>query len=84
MRRGSVLGSRWPCPSAALTRPFQTVEPVLAAPIQANGLPAKDPVLLWQQVGPGWPIHDLAAARRDRPGEEGQGLTTKPWRDRGL
>lgn len=52
MRRGSVLGLALVLSigSAHAAIP-DGVEPVLAAPIRANGLPAKDPVLLWQQSG---------------------------------
>ncbi|MCU1187019.1 fimbria/pilus outer membrane usher protein [Stenotrophomonas maltophilia] len=53
------------------------MEPVLAAPIRANGLPAKDPVLLWQQSG-AWVAESTTWQKLGvtlRPGEEGQDLT---------
>lgn len=78
MRRGSVLG-------LALALSIGTahaaipdgVEPVLAAPILANGQPAKDPVLLWQQNG-AWVAEATTWQQLGvtlRPGEEGQDLT---------
>lgn len=78
MRRGSVLG-------LALALSIGTahaaipdgVEPVLAAPILANGQPAKDPVLLWQQNG-AWVAETTTWQQLGvtlRPGEEGQNLT---------
>ncbi|HHA2697790.1 TPA: fimbria/pilus outer membrane usher protein [Stenotrophomonas maltophilia] len=78
MRRGSVLGLALALSigSAHAAIP-EGVEPVLAAPIQANGLPAKDPVLLWQQDG-AW-VAEAATWQQLgvtlRPGEEDQGLT---------
>ncbi|PJL01854.1 hypothetical protein B9Y76_05570 [Stenotrophomonas maltophilia] len=78
MRRGSVLGLALALSigSAHAAIP-DGVEPVLAAPIQANGLPAKDPVLLWQQSG-AWVAESTTWQQLGvtlRPGEEGQGLT---------
>lgn len=78
MRRGSVLG-------LALALSIGTahaaipdgVEPVLAAAILANGQPAKDPVLLWQQNG-AWVAEATTWQQLGvtlRPGEEGQDLT---------
>ncbi|HID8536095.1 TPA: fimbria/pilus outer membrane usher protein [Stenotrophomonas maltophilia] len=78
MRRGSVLG-------LALALSIGTahaaipdgVEPVLAAPILANGQPAKDPVVLWQQNG-AWVAESTTWQQLGvtlRPGEEGQDLT---------
>ncbi len=78
MRRGSALG-------LALTLSIGSahaaipdgLEPVLAAPIQANGLPAKDPVLLWQKNG-AWVAEAVTWQQLGvtlRPGEEGQDLT---------
>ncbi|KRG47793.1 fimbria/pilus outer membrane usher protein [Stenotrophomonas geniculata] len=78
MRRGSVLGLALALSigSAHAAIP-DGVEPVLAAPIQANGLPAKDPVLLWQQSG-AWVAESTTWQQLGvtlRPGEEGQDLT---------
>ncbi|OMG05156.1 hypothetical protein LN96_10260 [Xanthomonas citri pv. citri] len=53
------------------------MEPVLAAPILANGQPAKDPVVLWQQNG-AWVAESTTWQQLGvtlRPGEEGQDLT---------
>ncbi|EKT4065490.1 fimbrial biogenesis outer membrane usher protein [Stenotrophomonas maltophilia] len=52
------------------------VEPVLAAPLLANGQPAKDPVVLWQQNG-AWVAEATTWQQLGvtlRPGEEGQDL----------
>lgn len=78
MRRGSVLGLALALSigSAHAAIP-DGVEPVLAAPIRANGLPAKDPVLLWQQSG-AWVAESTTWQQLGvtlRPGEEGQDLT---------
>lgn len=78
MRRGSVLGLALALyiGSAHAAIP-DGVEPVLAAPIRANGLPAKDPVLLWQQSG-AWVAESTTWQQLGvtlRPGEEGQDLT---------
>lgn len=78
MRRGSVLGLALALSigSAHAAIP-DGVEPVLAAPIQANGLPAKDPVLLWQKNG-AWVAEAVTWQQLGvtlRPGEEGQDLT---------
>ncbi|MEW2894017.1 fimbria/pilus outer membrane usher protein [Stenotrophomonas maltophilia] len=78
MRRGSVLGLALALSigSAHAAIP-DGVEPVLAAPIQANGLPAKDPVLLWQKNG-AWVAEAMTWQQLGvtlRPGEEGQDLT---------
>lgn len=78
MRRGSVLGLALVLSigSAHAAIP-DGVEPVLAAPIRANGLPAKDPVLLWQQNG-AWVAEFTTWQQLGvtlRPGEEGQDLT---------
>ncbi len=53
------------------------VEPVLAAPIQANGVPAKVPVLLWQQGG-AWVAEGSTWQQLGvtlRPEEAGENLT---------
>ena len=66
--------SRWPCPSAAHAAIPDGVEPVLAAPILANGQPAKDPVVLWQQNG-AWVAEATTWQQLGvtlRPGEEGR------------
>ncbi|HDS1136835.1 TPA: fimbrial biogenesis outer membrane usher protein [Stenotrophomonas maltophilia] len=78
MRRGRVLGLALALSigSAHAAIP-EGVEPVLAAPIRANGLPAKDPVLLWQQSG-AWVAESTTWQKLGvtlRPGEEGQDLT---------
>lgn len=78
MRRGRVLGLALALSigSAHAAIP-EGVEPVLAAPIRANGLPAKDPVLLWQQNG-AWVAESTTWQKLGvtlRPGEEGQDLT---------
>lgn len=78
MRRGSVLGLALALSigSAHAAIP-DGVEPVLAAPILANGQPAKDPVLLWQQSG-AWVAESTTWQQLGvtlRPGEEGQDLT---------
>jgi outer membrane usher protein FimD/PapC len=78
VRRGSVLGLALALSigSAHAAIP-DGVEPVLAAPIQANGLPAKDPVLLWQKNG-AWVAEAVTWQQLGvtlRPGEEGQDLT---------
>jgi len=78
VRRGSVLGLALALSigSAHAAIP-DGVEPVLAAPIRANGLPAKDPVLLWQQSG-AWVAESTTWQQLGvtlRPGEEGQDLT---------
>ncbi|UGB16424.1 fimbria/pilus outer membrane usher protein [Stenotrophomonas maltophilia] len=78
MRRGSVLGLALALSiGSAHTAIPDGVEPVLAAPIRANGLPAKDPVLLWQQSG-AWVAESTTWQQLGvtlRPGEEGQDLT---------
>lgn len=78
MRRGSVLGLALALSigSAHAAIP-DGVEPVLAAPILANGQPAKDPVVLWQQNG-AWVAETTTWQQLGvtlRPGEEGQNLT---------
>lgn len=78
MRRGSVLGLALALSigSAHAAIP-DGVEPVLAAPILANGQPAKDPVVLWQQNG-AWVAESTTWQQLGvtlRPGEEGQDLT---------
>ncbi|MBH1788796.1 fimbrial biogenesis outer membrane usher protein [Stenotrophomonas maltophilia] len=78
MRRGSVLGLALALSigSAHAAIP-DGVEPVLAAPILANGQPAKDPVVLWQQNG-AWVAEATTWQQLGvtlRPGEEGQDLT---------
>jgi len=78
VRRGSVLGLALALSigSAHAAIP-DGVEPVLAAPILANGQPAKDPVLLWQQSG-AWVAESTTWQQLGvtlRPGEEGQDLT---------
>ncbi|KDE89395.1 fimbrial biogenesis outer membrane usher protein [Stenotrophomonas maltophilia] len=78
MRRGSVLGLALALSigSAHAAIP-DGVEPVLAAPILANGQPTKDPVLLWQQNG-AWVAEATTWQQLGvtlRPGEEGQDLT---------
>lgn len=78
MRRGSILALALALSigSAHAAIP-DGVEPVLAAPIRANGLPAKGPVLLWQKNG-AW-VAEAATWQQLgvtlRPGEEGQDLT---------
>lgn len=77
MRRGSVLGLALALSigSAHAAIP-DGVEPVLAAPLLANGQPAKDPVVLWQQNG-AWVAEATTWQQLGvtlRPGEEGQDL----------
>jgi len=78
VRRGSVLGLALALSigSAHAAIP-DGVEPVLAAPIQANGLPAKEPVVLWQQ-GEAWAAEATTWQQLGvvlKPAEEGQDLT---------
>lgn len=76
MRRGSVLGLALALSigSAHAAIP-DGVEPVLAAAILANGQPAKDPVVLWQQNG-AWVAESTTWQQLGvtlHPGEEGAG-----------
>lgn len=79
MRRGSVLGLALALAIGSAHAGIPDgVEPVLAAPIQANGLPAKDPVLLWQHGSGAWVAESSTWQQLGvtlRPGEEGQDLT---------
>lgn len=78
MRRGSVLGLALALAIGSAHAGIPDgVEPVLAAPIQANGLPARDPVVLWQQSG-AWVAEASTWQQLGvtlKPGEESQDLT---------